>query len=282
MRGEEHSTFGEDEAQLILGAGWRQGSIFRPPAAFFVPVQIDRGGEWLVVCTQSCTVVSSNRSANPNIEFLVAKPVEKYNPRSHEATGRNSHCFHLPILGMPDAEALECDINRRFFADRRVCLEQTPDTGISASEEAVRNLAGWIARYYSRIALPNALVTRARNGLFKTIEKVLRAARPSGEELSASVDRIGVHWSPDSELQDGLYVVDLLFLCADADADTQLHSLLKNPLSPFTRDGGHDGIKVVYDTTVRSETFISAFDGYKRLTEWDYLSSLGEVAASES
>ena len=52
MQGKEKSNFGETEARLILNAGWRQGSIFRPPAEFSVPLEFDRDHEMLVVCTQ--------------------------------------------------------------------------------------------------------------------------------------------------------------------------------------------------------------------------------------
>ncbi len=283
MQGEDQSDFGETEARLILDAGWRQGSIFRPPEDF-VPVRFEHGREVLVVCTQSCTVVSPSIIANPLIEYLVAEPVEKYHPRSNEAKGKNSRCFHLPVSGMPNAEALSCDINRRFFTDRRGCIRHVPENGLTPSEEGVRNLAGWIARYYTRIALPDELVARAKvkNGLFDIIQRALRTKIPSGEELSSAVEKIGVDWSSNSDLQGGLYQVHILFLCTDADADDQLGSLLNDPLSLFTQHDGHDGIKLVYDTKNRRTAFISDFDGYKRLTEWDYLSNLGDVAESEN
>jgi hypothetical protein len=56
---------------------------------------------------------------------------------------------------------------------------------------------------------------------------------------------------------------------------------LDDDLSPFTRNNGHDGIKLAWETTARTTTFISAFDGYKRFTEWDHLSNLGDVAEDE-
>jgi len=165
MQGEDQSNFGETEARLILNAGWRQGSIFRPPAEFSVPLEFDRDHEMLVVCTQSCTVVSERIETDPNIEFLVAEPVKKYNPRSAEATGKNLRRFHLSISGVPNTEALACDINRRFFVHRKACLRHPPDVNVGILEESVRNFAGWIARYYTRIALPDELTRRARNGL---------------------------------------------------------------------------------------------------------------------
>ena len=281
MQGEERQNFGEAEAQQIKNSGWRQGSIFRPPENF-VPVRFERDREVLVVCTQSCTVVSPNIAANPLIEYLVAKPVERYHPNSDQAKGKNSHCFHLPVSGLPNAEALGCDINRRFFADRKECITHAPDNRITPSEEGVRNLAGWIARYYTRIALPDELVTRAKKGLFEIIQKALRTRNLSGEKMSDAVDKIYIAWSPNSDLQGSKYQVGIQFLCRDADAAFELGSSLIGPLEPFTENNGNDGIKLVYDAVDKTNTLISALDGYKRLTEWDYLSNLGDVAESES
>ncbi len=82
-------------------------------------------------------------------------------------------------------------------------------------------------------------------------------------------------------MQDGLYLLDILFLCADDDADMRLNSLLEAKLQPFTKEGGHNGIELKYANKVRSETFLSDIQTYKRLSEWDYLSNLGDVAESE-
>lgn len=276
------SSFGNAEAQQVLDAGWQQGSVFRPPVGFALPISFDREHEWLVVCTQSCTVVSHDLVKDPHIEFLVARAAGPYKANSPEAMGGTLRVFHLPVSGIAGVEALECDINKRFFAPRELCLAHPPEAGVAVTEDDARNLAGWISRYYTRVALPNELVIRAR-GLFGAIKAALKKSATSegGERLSTSIDKILVRWSPDIELHDGLYELDILFLCADEAADKRLDTLLKTKLQPFTEEGGHDGIKLTYANTVKSETFISQLDGYKRLSEWDYLSNLGDVAESE-
>ena len=75
--------------------------------------------------------------------------------------------------------------------------------------------------------------------------------------------------------------MNILFLCSDRNAGHLLDTLLEVKLKPFTEENGCDGIKLTYANTVRSETFISQLDGYKRLSEWDYLSNLGDIAESE-
>ena len=283
MHGDEDSPFGENEAQRILEAGWRQGSVFRPPVGLALPVPFDHENEWLVVCTQSCTVVSRDLAGDPHIEFLIAKPTGHYKANSQEATGKTLRRFHLPVSGLANAPALECDINRRFVLPRELCLTHPPEANLTASEDAARNLAGWISRYYTRVALPNELVIRARHekGLFEIIRSALRSKTTSGEEMSASINKIYIEWTPNTELQSGLYEVAILFLCADRETDSQLNSLLKDKLLPFTEEGGHDGIQLTYANTVRRATLLTDLDGYKRLSEWDYLSNLGDVAEFE-
>lgn len=277
----EQPTFGEAEARSIRDAGWRQGSIFTPPAELDIPVSIDRSRETLVVCSQSCAVVSPRIDRDPIVEFIIAKPIERYNPKCGEATGKNLRCFHLPSYGRNETSAFACDFNRRFQVKRQLLLEHKPDPRFAVSAEDARNLAGWIARNYTRIALPDALVNRAKGGIFKTIQTALRTNKSAGRELCESVKNIYISYAPESELLNGTYDVYLIFLCEDEQTEIELNSHLEDPLKLYTVEGGLDGIKLAYETKIPSQTFLSEIDGYKRLTEWDYLSNLGEIADSE-
>lgn len=269
-------TFGEAEARLIRDAGWRQGSIFSPPTELIVSVPFDRTWETLVVCSQSCAVVSPRIDRDPYVELMVAGPVEKYNPKCGEATGRVLRSFHLPISGRGEKPAVACDFNRRFFINRESLLKYRPDAEVTVSVADARNLAGWIARNYTRIALPDALAERAKDGLFDVIKTALRT-----KGLSDSVKKIYINYTPQSELIGGCYEVCLIFLCEDRETEEELNAQLEVPLNPYTASGGHQGIMLTYEIKIPSETFLSELDGYKRLTEWDYLSNLGDVADSE-
>ena len=176
--------------------------------------------------------------------------------------------------------ALSCNINKRFFVPRTACLSGSPIKTIQINDEDIRNFAGWIARYYTRVALPNALVTRAKK-MFDIIKKGMKKDRTSGDPLSSHINKIYISWEPDTELTDGLYQVDLLFMCDDANTNSKLYDALEENLQKYTETKGHDGIKLKYENKVISETFLSDIQGYKRLSEWDYLTNLGDLAASE-
>jgi hypothetical protein len=139
--------FDEAAAGSLLAAGWRQGSAFHAPVDLDVPIAFNRNDEWLVVCTQSCSVVSPRLTADPHIEVAIARPIKKFNPRSPQATGKDFRRFHLPVRGAIGFQALECDINRRFDIPRECFLDFAPESGITVPEGAGRALAGWLARY---------------------------------------------------------------------------------------------------------------------------------------
>ncbi len=274
--------FGEAEAKRLLDAGWRQAVAFRAPDDLDVPVKFDRVNEWLVVCTQSCSVVSDRLGSDPYIEVAVAKPVKRYKPRAQEATGKHTRRFHLPLAGVDGVEAVECDINRRFFVARELFLTFVPDMGIQVAE-AVKAFAGWMSRYYTRVALPNTLVDRAKapGGLFDSVKAALDHPFEGDAPLADWTAGIYVAWEPDSELDDShsAYLVRLLIVCDGSIAETMLGELLCNSLARFEAEGGHDGISLQWETKARVATFVTDLDGYHRLSEWDYLTDLGKVGS---
>jgi hypothetical protein len=273
----EKPKLGPAEAKRLLDAGWRQAIAFRAPAQFSVPIPFDRDNEWLVVCTQTCSVVSERFTVDPFIEVVAAKPISKYNPRSPEATGKNARQFSLPLVG---GEAVQCDINRRCFIDREMFLGIEPDLSIQVLA-AAKGFAGWISRYYTRVAWPNALVDRAKapGGLYESVKAAL--AHPFGDKgpLSDWVSAIYVNWKPDDELSEaqGAYQVSMRFLCDNLEADTALGALLCEALDRF--EAGHDGITLQWDVKAKRTTFVTDLDGYYRLSEWDYLTDLGRVGS---
>lgn len=273
--GEDQGGFDHSRALRLLEAGWRQGSLFRPEEDL---PGFDPQAEWLVVCTQSCSIVSESLAKDPHVEVAVAKELKSLNARAPQATGKDVRRFHLPVSGRK-FQAVEIDINRRHFLPRQVLLDISAGR-YQAEESAVRAMAGWLARYYSRIALPNELVRRAKLRLFPAVSAALQTEWGAGR-LHVAVPAIYVKWEPNDEVGEGSpYKVTALFLCKDRGVADALGGHLGEPLAPFEDEGGHDGIEVNWESVSIDETFMSAVDGFSRLTEWDYLSDLGELASS--
>ncbi len=108
---------------------------------------------------------------------------------------------------------------------------------------------------------------------------MLDKSAPSGSgTFHEAIHSIYVKWRPDEELPDGEpYHLDLMFLCKkERDATELEHSLLA---AMATTGSAKDGI--VIETLVAkaiSETFVVDLETFYRLSEWDYLSDLGDVA----
>lgn len=270
-------------ATSLLDAGWRQGVALRPPASLSLPVssRFDRDSDFLVVCTQSCCLLSASFDADPFVEVVEARPLVSLNPRSPEATGKNVRRFHLPVVGLPGVAALECDINRRLVFGRRQLLTCALGSAPKVAPDDARRFAGWLARYYGRAALPNELVRRARadGAPFAVIEAALRSML-GGRRVSDGVHSIFLSATPDTELQpDGgaHYTVRLRILCHDQETQEHLDRLL---LAAFA---GHAGGKVVggialdFGVDLTSEVTVADLQGYERFSDLDYLSGLDEV-----
>ncbi|MDE2115178.1 MAG: hypothetical protein KGJ29_09980, partial [Hyphomicrobiales bacterium] len=102
--------FGEEEANALLAAGWRQGAVFKP----FGDLRPKNDEYFFVVCTQSCSVVSPNLIRDPFVEIAEGKPLQHYKKNSPEAIGKNVTKFQMPVTNDQFA-ALEVDINTRRF-----------------------------------------------------------------------------------------------------------------------------------------------------------------------
>ena len=273
-------------ATSLLRSGWRQGVAFRLPASLHLPTSshFDRDRDFLVICTQSCCLLSASFDADPFVEVLEARPLVKLISRSPEATGKNVRRFHLPIGGLEDAAALECDINRRFVFCRRQLLTCSLSGAPIVERDDTRRFAGWLARYFGRAALPNELVRRARadGAPFAVIEAALRSM-VQGKRVSDGVHSIFLRATPDTELEaDGSdqYTVKLRIICHENETQEYLDRYLLEALAGYARGKVVGGIALDFGVDLTSQVTMADLQGYERFSDLDYLSGLAEVRGS--
>ena len=277
--GKAVTPFGVSDADILLAMGWGQGSVFRPNEHVRGP-HGDLGSAYLVLCSQSCVVVSPNLARDPQVEVAVGLPVQKHKARSPQATGEDARKFHLRVSGA-DFEALEVNVNKRFTLDRAALLRFEPDA-IGVDETACRDLAGWLGRYYTRVALPNELVRRLDRSWFGKLKTFLRSD-PKLDGLATMQEAVHsayIRWRPDAELpseQD--YEVDFLFLGRDSTGVEALERGLITQGVDLEARCKTEGIDIAFAAQSCHETFVSDLDGRVRFTHWDYMSGLGEAAA---
>jgi hypothetical protein len=258
--------FGRTQAEALLQAGWRQGALFVPNEWIPLPEGLNNKDVLIVVLTQSCTVVSPRLDVDPFVEVAVARRQEKFNPKHQDASGKNVRKLLLRVSG-EGFEAVEIDINSRRLLPRELLLEFAPN-GPQLSDQDAKKIGGWMARYFSRVALPNTLVDRIRMPAFAAIKKSLKVEH-DGDELHVRTRSALIDWQPDDE--EGPYTVAITMICHDQSATEALDRAVGGEFST------PEGDKISVDVVSADATFLSELEGRVRLTEWDYLSDLGEA-----
>jgi hypothetical protein len=289
-----HNSIQENEdedlvkAKKISQKGWRQGAIF-DPRGFLNTITIAEDivtledDEFLIICTQSCTLVSRRFEVDPYAEAMIVKLVNEYNPRSQEATGKNQRKLRIKLINHSKYKCIECDINKRFSFNRKRLLEMHPSKEFILEEDAGDKLAGWYGRSITRIALPDLLVERMGD-ISKTIKKCLEKEfnddQGNYSPLHESVLYNYIDWQPrKGGNPDTLFLLRFIFLCSTPECEENLDQILTEKLKFYQCESGKDGVKIVeISCKTDDSTFVRDLHQYERLSDLDYLSDLGEIS----
>lgn len=265
------------ETNKIRDLGWIQGSVFLPISSIQSPYKFDPNDQVLVITTQSCSVVSQSFDRDPLVEAVVATKLSKFNERNHEAIGKNQRKLHIQTeKSTGGCSGLECDINKRFFFDRKALLEFSPMLDLTIGNREVKKLARWIGRSYTRIALPDELVANMRQNLLPLIEKAL-THNHEDQSLHSEVSSIYISWIASKEnTTTHSFALSLIFMCKSQAVADLLDEILNGSLNDFLNSYGKDNLHInQLRCGVKNDTFVSDLDDHDRLSEWDYLTGLG-------
>jgi hypothetical protein len=284
MDGESASD--DELSQKLQTVGWRQATIFKPDPALDLPAHVgfDAARDYLVVCTQSCSLVSSAFDKDPHAEVLAGTPCESLD--KVQASGRNYRSFHMAVEGIDGYTAIQCDINRRCFIPRKELLGSEPLYGATVTARTARDFAVWLGRYYIRPALPNELVVRVRprkrkDGLFQLLEAALKPKKGASEPLHEDIEGVYVSWAPDEELPtDQTYDLFIRILCREEKLVEELERAFDEQFAPWLDGREKDGVKLTLAVQWVGATNVLDLQEYRKLSELDYLSGPEEVGSS--
>lgn len=182
--------------------GWRRGNFLNESCT---PEVLEQCGQShhpnsrLVLLSHDCDIVH-NRNSEPNTEVCVAEPLEG-DLNGNYTHGKSPRILHIGI-DLPDTSRhFEIHASKRFWIDRSLLREHTPDDLLKFDGKNLDILIDWITYKYNRAAFPDAFNDRLGPSL-KDIQKV---AKRSGDNLSA----VYLALSPNEEL--------------DGDQDYQVH-----------------------------------------------------------
>ena len=152
-------------SELLRRAGWRQGCLVGfgdQPALLRASVDtISEPGDSpfrLVVVTQDCDLLATPE-VEPFVEFIVGSESDRIDPLYRH--GRNPRLLHLQTVGEHGpGSSLLFSIHDRFRVPKEVVNDMAVDRQVLLQQEDADLLRRWIAKRYTRAALPDAFNAR--------------------------------------------------------------------------------------------------------------------------
>lgn len=264
------------DRQKIKADGWRQGSCFTestcPALVQAMPDEHKIHGAIYICVTHDCSVLNPSLAAEPNIEYLIALPVERLD--GNFTYGKNIRKLHLNIVIDGNQKSHALLANRRGFISRQLIVDVKPAGNIKLEAEQKALLTKWLANRYTATAFPDEFESRidqVRQRLKKHFEKPL-----AHQMLGIWISLIsGMAELPDTENYE--VAISLVFTSEAYVRDIDEHKL--DNFASEVKDilGQAVGI-VVSDILVISEQDFSLMN-YRRMSRWvnfEYISVKSE------
>lgn len=220
----------------IIKNKWWQGSLI---AASDLPIKLEenKGVDWWIIATQPCNLFNPDFQKVPVFEIVAAIEITECSPRMIK--GDDPRVLHLKVKSGDKIKALQIDIQKRIWLPRKLLARlPAPELHIRDANSDIDvnwskkdwfdNFIGWMARSYTRIALPDEFNSAIQKSKIETIFK---------DKLTKRHDQIygvylAVNQDSDDEWQGYLgkmpppYLLEILLVTFE-DADPEL---LKNEL----------------------------------------------------
>jgi hypothetical protein len=146
----------------IKAKKWWQGSVISVQKTAG-QISESEGVEWWIVTSQTCNLYNQNFEKVPVFEVVAAKTIERCS--NEFKRGDKPRTLHVQAMGPEVLVCLEVDIQKRAWLPRALLAEfDVPDLQIADAPQTdanwrgnqwLDNFAGWIARSYTRVTLPD-------------------------------------------------------------------------------------------------------------------------------
>lgn len=271
------------EASSAEAIDWRQCSLCTPqnPGVLPATLAFEPGKDLLLISTQTCSLVG--KGAEPAFEVFAVALVEGFDSLAAEAKGKITRFLQLALDGDAAGRGIRLDVSRRSILSSQLLHQMQPEQ-FRVSDDEVKAFQGWIARYYSRIALPDELDRCLRNRKFhRKVEKALSHTlmdETTDYKVHTDIDKIYVAWEPDRELSaDETYTFKMLIVCRRPGTREHLLAELSGLASGVKTAPLTHGVRMDDpDAVLANDVTVKQVSKMKRFTSFDEFSSLAEVA----
>ena len=167
---------------------WRQGSVLSQQNFESVGLSDVLDANLAIAISHDCDIANDNLNAEPAVEFVSARIVEKRN--GNYTYGKNPRTLHLDYKRNKQTIWIELIASRKIVVKKELLTTVQPDLTYRLIDRRI--LQNWLAVRYRRLALPNSLVERLR-GVSAYIEK-------HGKKNSAGILSFRLSYDPKNEL----------------------------------------------------------------------------------
>jgi len=215
--------------------GWWQGSVISTQKTRCVIPEYD-GVEWWIITSQTCNLYNTNFEKVPVFEVVAAKSVDHCT--NEFKRGDKPRTLHVQAAGPEVPVCLEVDIQKRVWLSRKLLTDfDVPDLRIEDAAQStpewrvnqwLDSFAGWIARSYTRVTLPdefNEAMKKSRVG--EILDKKLADYGDEiyGIYLSISSEQ-DEEWNGVLGLMSPPYMLEILVVTSDTVDPDPIHASL--------------------------------------------------------
>lgn len=249
-------------------AGWRQGSIVKlidheslAPHTYAI-----NDGDRLIVIMQSCDIIKEPDQAEPFIELIIARSIDKLDGNfTHNKNPRKLHLTIQTTSGDYPASIIQ---QEKLLAPRPSFIGLYPDEDVFLERHQIGNLARWLASRYQRPAFPNTFNNR--------IAKIANANKKldnAAKKISSAISGLYVQILPLKELDEGEnYAVNILAL-VPAGQDIDLKSkAITDPINAIANIMKAAQMEVVFKIETEDKVPYSLFRNDFKPWSFDHLS----------
>lgn len=262
-------------ADEIRHRGWRQCSI----AADALRERLLRdellrnvtADDILIVATQDCDLVWQSFETEPYAEIVIGRRVDTADGNCR--FGKNPRRLQFELPGTRDTyEVLAIS---RISVPRDILAEYTPDPERKLDEATSRTIPEWLAKRYTRAALPDAFNERSRSAQAKIRDRL----KLDGELVEAIFLTVvpNAELAPHEAYSLVVRVVAREETLLDDAFEVRLRRLTDRMTDLFRKC---KGITLVDCAVVSDEEF--TFADMSRSVEWDVYDDLSQRAAAET
>ncbi|MEN5045137.1 hypothetical protein [Pseudomonas koreensis] len=245
-----------DLATVIKSTGWWQGSVISEKRLQSHSSD-DSGDGWWIVASQTCNLYNPDFCKIPVVELIAARKVEKLDKSF--SRGNNPRLLHLEAIGNSETVYFEVDIQKRTWLNRAQLaslgspdyevVDSSRDTHDWTNTQWLDNFAGWIARSYTRVTLPDDFNTILKESRIQDVldSKLLRSTKLYGIYLNIS-SASEEEWTGNLGLMPSPYFLEILLVTDEDENPDQIVIDLKKALFE-----DKVAIKVLGETITRAE-----------------------------